>query len=389
VEEHYEGREQTLAKHFILKSYLQALAFKVLTTWSSLTYVDGFSGPWHSRTEDFSDTSFMIALEVLKDAQQQLKNRDGKLRPINCFFSETDRTAYQQLQQAVESYDDRDNLFRVFTYHGQFEDAVEKIDRIIHRSFALIFIDPTGWTGYPYSKIAPLFQRRSCEVVINFMYDHINRFAHNPSPAVAASLAPILGGDNWRLNLDPTLPVGMAVEKLFREVLKDVGGFRYVTSTRIDKSTADRPHFFLAYGTKSDKGLTTFRGIEFAALKKHESNRDNAKQRKQRIATGQGDLFASEDLSDSENLFEIIDDNKECAKTETIHLLKRSGVAIPFFRLCSVLMEPFLLRETDIKDICVELCSEGLIQNTWKSEGNRRRKPMGENLIQLVVQPKE
>jgi len=40
----YSGREQTKAKHFILKRYLQALAFKVLT-FSDVTYIDGFSGP--------------------------------------------------------------------------------------------------------------------------------------------------------------------------------------------------------------------------------------------------------------------------------------------------------------------------------------------------------
>jgi hypothetical protein len=44
VTDPYLGREQTKAKHFILKNYLQALAFKVLT-FSDITYVDGFSGP--------------------------------------------------------------------------------------------------------------------------------------------------------------------------------------------------------------------------------------------------------------------------------------------------------------------------------------------------------
>ena len=65
----YIGREQTKAKHFILKRYLQALAFKVLT-FSDITYVDGFSGPWETKTENFSDSSFMIAISVLRDAQK-------------------------------------------------------------------------------------------------------------------------------------------------------------------------------------------------------------------------------------------------------------------------------------------------------------------------------
>lgn len=67
----YIDREQTQAKHFILRRYLQALAFKVLHGWD-ITYVDGFSGPWESRTDDFSDTSFMIAIGVLKDAQRRI-----------------------------------------------------------------------------------------------------------------------------------------------------------------------------------------------------------------------------------------------------------------------------------------------------------------------------
>src|ERR1700720_725079 len=84
VTDAYSGREQTKAKHFILKRYLQALAFKVLT-FSDITYVDGFSGPWETKTEDFSDSSFMIAISVLLDAQNQILER-GHKRRIRCSF---------------------------------------------------------------------------------------------------------------------------------------------------------------------------------------------------------------------------------------------------------------------------------------------------------------
>src|SRR5258707_15511077 len=99
VTDPYSGREQTRAKHFILKSYLQALAFKVLT-FSDVTYVDGFSGPWETKTENFSDSSFMIAISVLKDAQKQILDRTGNRRRIRCFFSESDPEAYAQLREA-------------------------------------------------------------------------------------------------------------------------------------------------------------------------------------------------------------------------------------------------------------------------------------------------
>lgn len=76
---------------------------------------------------------------------------------------------------------------------------------------------------------------------------------------VERTFDPILGGPGWRERLDPELPPGEAVIQLFREVLKDAGGYTYVTATGIDKATADRLHYFIAYGTRSAFGLRTFR----------------------------------------------------------------------------------------------------------------------------------
>jgi three-Cys-motif partner protein len=227
----YSGREQTKAKHFILKHYLEALAFKVLN-FSDITYVDGFSGPWETQTEDFSDSSFIIALRVLQDAQKKLVER-GVRRRIRCFLSETDATAYAQLKGAVAPFHKPAEGFEVRTYHGKFEDAVDAINSFIGQSFPLVFIDPTGWTGYPLAKLKPLFARPKCEVVINFMYEFINRFAYSDDPDLVASLGPILGGPAWRDRLDPDLPRGAAVEKLFRETVGAALGLPFVVSTRI------------------------------------------------------------------------------------------------------------------------------------------------------------
>ena len=125
--------------------------------------------------------------------------------------------------------------------------------------FPLIFIDPTGWKGYSFNKIGPLFSRPKCEVLINFMYDFVNRAASMSDTKTISSLDPILGGPGWETRLDPSLPRGRAVEKLFRDNLAIVGNFGFVVSTKIDRPTADRPHFFIAYGTKSRDKTAGFR----------------------------------------------------------------------------------------------------------------------------------
>src|SRR5438128_2625334 len=113
----YSGREQTEAKHFILRRYLQALAFKILTV-QDITYVDGFSGPWETKADDFSDSSFMIALSVLRDAQTQILNRTGVRQRIRCFLSENNAEAFAQLEHVVAAFHKPAEGFEVRTFFG-------------------------------------------------------------------------------------------------------------------------------------------------------------------------------------------------------------------------------------------------------------------------------
>jgi three-Cys-motif partner protein len=381
VTDPYLGREQTKAKHFILKSYLQALAFKVLT-FSDIAYVDGFSGPWETKTENFSDSSFMIAISVLKDAQKQVLGRTGKKRRIRCFFAENDPEAYAQLQQAVFKFHQPEEHFEIKTYGGKFEDAVDEVRSFVGISFPLIFIDPTGWKGYPFDKIKPLFSRTKCEVLINFMYDFINRFAHSEDAEIIDSMAPILGGPGWPGRLDPNLPRGVAVEKLFRETLKSAGAFEFVVSTKIDKATAERPHFFIAYGTKSAEGLKAFRQIEYDALRKHAKNRAHAMERQREQRLNVADLFAGYQAELKEaTIDEIVSEQKALAEVRLLQILSQQG-SLKFSRIVSALLEPFMLRETNIKDICINLAKGNKIENTW---GGGNRKPSSEDTIKLKI----
>ena len=377
----YLGREQTQAKHFILKRYLQALAFKVLS-FQNITYVDGFSGPWQTATENFSDSSFMIAISVLLDAQRQHMERTGIRRSIRCFFSENNPQAFAQLQAAVARYHKPADGFEIKTYCGNFEEAISDIQRYIGSSFPLIFIDPTGWTGYSLNKIKPLFSRPKCEVLINFMYAFIHRFVHSDDESTIASLEPILGGPGWRDRLDPALDRGTAAEKLFRETLKSTGNFEFVVSTKIDRATSDRPHFFIAYGTKSIEGLKAFREIEYKALREHEKNRATAKEKRRDDLTNTIDLFSGHQATVQESTIdEIVEDQMTLASTELLSVLSKRG-ELTFRTVLSQLLQPYILRETNVKDICVKLAKVGKIENTW---GTGSRKPRDEHMIRFVA----
>jgi len=383
VSDPYVGREQTKAKHFILRHYLQALAFKVLR-FSDITYVDGFSGPWDTRTEDFSDSSFMIAITVLRDAQRIIFEQEHVRRRIRCFFSESNPESFAQLQAAVLPFHAPSDLFEIRTHGGEFQNAVTEIQEFVADSFALIFIDPTGWTGYPLDKIKPLFLPRKREVLVNFMYDHVNRFASSEDEETIASLSPILGGPDWRDRLDTSLRRGLAVEKLFRETLKISGEFKYVVSTKIDKVTADRPHFFIIYGTKSLAGLKEFRQTEYNALRQHARARAGARERRRAERLNVDDLFATHEAEVQEaTIDEIVGEQITLASADLVEALQTHKSA-RFSNVVAAVLEAYMLRETNVKDICVALAKAGKIENTWEGDN---RKPRDDTIIQLKTTP--
>ena len=331
--------------------------------------------------EDFSDSSFMIAIRTLLEVQKQIEQRDAIERRIRCFFSEENPTTFGTLENAVKNFHRPANGFEVRTYLGKFEDAVSDIQKFIGTSFPLIFIDPTGWTGYPLEKIKPLFERERCEVLINFMFDFVNRFTYRDDKTIIDSLNPILGGPGWRDRLDSSLPRGSAVEKMFRETLKEIGGFKCVVSTKIDRATMDRPHFFITYATKRLEGLKVFRQTEYDALRLHERNRAGAQERLREKRTGMSDLFSGHQASVNESsIDEIVEEQCDLAADALMGVLSVRG-NVRFDVVLVELLEAFMLRETNVKNICVALAKAGKIENTW---GKGNRKPSNETIIRMI-----
>jgi hypothetical protein len=172
-----------------------------------------------------------------------------------------------------------------------------------------------------------------------------------------------------------------AAEKLFRETLKSVGNFDFVVSTKIDKATTERPHFFITYGTKNLEGLKVFRQTEYDALRQHEKNRANARERIREQRTNTSDMFASHQAKVQEaSIDEIVEEQMALASTELIAALAKDGPCL-FSNVLVSLLQTYMLRETNVKDICVDLAKARKIENTW---GGGNRKPRDPCLIKPV-----
>ncbi|RWK37319.1 hypothetical protein [Mesorhizobium sp.] len=48
------------------------------------------------------------------------------------------------------------------------------------------------------------------------------------------------------------------------------------------------------------------------------------------------------------------------------------------------MIETFMLRKTDAKQVCAELAKEGLIENTWRVGASRKTTPGEDDIINLT-----
>lgn len=386
MDETYFLREQTASKHFILRHYLQGLALITLQgSFPTLTYVDGFSGPWKSRNDDFSDTSFIIAIKVLRDIQWQMKAK-GRNPVVKCFFVEKDTGAFAQLHPTVMKYHSPANGFHVATFHGRFEDAISSI-MAFAQGMTLTFIDPTGWTEYSFDKIKPLLSRANSETLVNFMYDHVSRFTAWDDHKIIESFNGILR-PGWRDRIDRMMPPGVAAEQIFRQEFKKAGGFAHAVSTPIKKAS-DRTHFCITYGTRHPKGLEVYRDVEHRALRDHEFRRLESRLAKLEASSGQSSLFGAADLDASRSFDAQCASEKAAASTWLERWLRERGAGAEFDEVWPLMMEGFMLRKPDVKDVCVELAGRGIVEANWKLRGSRVRKPDGGDIIELSSGAKE
>lgn len=128
--EFYEGREQSLVKHLILQHYLERFAYIIGRHWRSISYIDCFAGSWKSRSEEYDDTSFAIAIRELTRARAELtKGNDPnvKLQALRAFFLELNSTAYAELQHFASKVSD----VQIQTKNASLEDSISDIQKFV------------------------------------------------------------------------------------------------------------------------------------------------------------------------------------------------------------------------------------------------------------------
>ena len=278
---HYQGREPTYIKHCLLERYLPDWVYKVGPSWNSIAYIDGFAGPWQTTTPDHSDSSFGIAVDILRRSQIGLRKRSHPLH-VNCVLVDQDKVAFTQLERFARQ--NTREQFDVHALEGDFVSNIPTIESLLRKSslntFRFVFLDPKGWANIPMLKLQPFLQSRSCEVLINLMTRHIMRFLDEPDREV--SYHNLFGRPEVLTALRDLrkAPPFVRAEHAVREYGKSLHmlcKFKYVSSAVVLEPNQESIRYFLVYASNHPRGIEVFKTAENQAAKIQEIVRDETR----------------------------------------------------------------------------------------------------------------
>lgn len=240
------------AKHEILRRYMQAwMAILGQSRYPEFAYIDGFAGP--GRYSKGEDGSPIIALKAALDHQARIGSK------VRFLFVEERNDRANKLGQILDEIEQPPRFSVRVAGDTTFEQAVGGfLDEYTAKGqrpppiFA--FIDPFGWSGVPFQLVRRVLSFPSCEVLITFMYEEINRFIGQPQQE--SNFDAFFGTDAWRqgVRLRDPQQRNRYLHDLYLRQLRDAAGIRYVRSFEM-RNDRDVTDYYLFYATNKLLGL--------------------------------------------------------------------------------------------------------------------------------------
>lgn len=242
----------TAAKHEILRRYLQAWA-PILSqgNFPHLVFVDGFAGPGrYSRGEEGSP---LIAARAVIEQPRPIKAK------VDFHFIELDKKRADHLASEIEVLKFPANISMTIHSGRTFQEAFLEIWESYSprpgrpRPPTFVFIDPFGFK-IPFSHVAKVMRAQSCEVLINFMFEEINRFLSQQQ--MPDNFDDLFGCRDWREGINIQTPRERVkfLHDLYQRQLMNAAGASFVRSfaMRNERNTMD---YFLFFASNNELGL--------------------------------------------------------------------------------------------------------------------------------------
>lgn len=295
----YFDREHAFVKHELFAYYLERFIMIVGRRATHIAYVDGFAGPWKSSTEDYSDTSFGRAIEVMKSCRKTLSEKHSAYPEFRALFFEKELAPFREL----EAYANKEstNGIKIEARNEKFESSVDSIvEWIKSGEFTFLFVDPKGYDGQIYPNVlSKLLQISRCELLINFMWQFVNlATGHANTESHHSNLLQLYGpGYEEDLRLPPKEKEKSLIRRYMRglrEATSSNGALRLrVVAFPVEYSDKKGVKYYLVYATHNEQGIITFAEEMDRAAQKQGRVKNIIRQHRREERTQTVDLFSN------------------------------------------------------------------------------------------------
>lgn len=370
----YEGREPALVKHTFLDTYMPAQIPKVVSWAEEFTYVDLFAGPWQSRSNDYSDTSFGIALRCMTEAKAK-QAQFGRSVKMTAHLVEKDPTNFANLVEAVKQFPEIETQ----CYPGLAEKHAPKIAASISvRAFIFVVVDPKGIPDVRLFKC--LIKPIHTEVLLNFMFQFANRFAGSQDrmPPLEGWLGDLQEGSGWRSEIANLRGSEreIAISERARQALRRMGEYQFAPALTVDETSADRPLYKLIFLTRHRAGIRVFRDAHRRALETQATYKSAKKAGLRKTASGMEDMFADPSVMEpGERSAREIADGETAARQTLLRLLSGSADGLDWRDLWPHVLDACAITHSALGDIAGDLRDRGqIVVPGWTNSALKRPK---------------
>lgn len=376
----YEGREQSYIKHVVLAGYFEEWLYKIVLGGRGkrrpVWYVDCFAGPWEAREPNLQDTSFAKGLRTMNAVAEDLRQKHDTAFNPRAIFVENAPASYARLRQYVEAHSGE---VQAVTLHGKFGDHVDEISRHLGSDPALLFVDPTGWKGADMRFIAPLASRPGRDVLINVMFEHINRFKDSNHEFVPQQMRDFFGLSDSDLPADLTEEQTM---ELYRKQLQKLCQVPLVADLVVPLATKNRTKFRLVVGGHHPAVLELFRRVEYKACGELAATvRTAARDRERDARTGALSLFGTPAPALDVGYQELHENGLKAIRDGMGVVLRSANNALPYREIWVRCLTKFHVRKQDVAQVVREMNEAGdVVVEGWAS---RQRVPKDDQLVRL------
>jgi len=245
----------TGAKLALLGAYLAAW-FPILSRSGAehIIYIDGFAGP--GNYIDGEDGSPIVALKALGVRGNQVR------ASFHFHFVERMRRMALALDGNIAALRAANGIphnavIRIHartTFAEAFEATIGPELARFPGAPAFALVDPFGWTGIPLAIMQRLMTRPRTELLVNFMFEEVNRFLNHPDQP--KNFDELFGCENWRQGYSLAGPARRKfLHDLYQQQLHTVAGAKYVRSFEMvnERGASD---YFLFFATNNLLGLS-------------------------------------------------------------------------------------------------------------------------------------